>query len=138
MGKFIELRFGQGDLGKSISKREDVEEGQYFVQREVVPVSAIKDAFIILPDKRNIQITWKKGDRLFTRVEYYRDTIDCIKRWTMIKHALGFRAKLDGMNPVALPMDAEEMEQRKIEAEAAKYEAKAKALQAKKEEKDHE
>ena len=109
MDGFIELRFGQGDLGRSVSHRKDVEEGDLFVQREIVPVSAIRDAYVILPQKRNIKIKFEVDGHIFSRIEYYRNTIDCIKRWTMIKKACGFRAKLDLMNPVPLPMDAEDM-----------------------------
>ena len=112
MEKFIELRFGQGDLGKSLTHRKDVEDGEYFVQREIVPVSAIRDAYVILPEKRNIKIKFEVDGHLYSRIEYYRNTIDCIKRWSMIRHYLGFRAKLDLMNPVPLAMDAEEMEKK--------------------------
>ena len=110
MEKFIELRFGQGDLGRSICNRKDVEEGEYFIQREIVPVSAIRDAYVILPEKRNIKILFEVDGHIYSRTEYYKNVVDCIKRWNMIKHYLGFRGKLDVMNPVPLPMDAEEWE----------------------------
>lgn len=110
MEKFIELRFGQGDLGKSITNRKDVEEGEYFVQRELVPVSAIKDAYVILPEKRNIRIRFYNGNKLITRTEYYKNEIDCIKRWCVIRSACGITSRVMMMNPVPLPMDAEEME----------------------------
>lgn len=135
MGKFLELRDGRGDMGRSIGlRRNDVEEGDYFIQRELIPVDSILDAFVMLPEKRNIQIKFQVDGRVFSRVEYYKDTVDCIKRWVMIKKACGITANDQLMNPVPLPMDAEEMEKRKAEAEAAKYEAKAKALRAKEEE----
>ena len=110
MGKFIELRFGQGDLGRSLGIRQDVGEGELFVQREIVPVKAIKDAYIVLPEKRNIRITFEHSGRTFSRTEYYKSAVDCIKRWTMIRKACGFSARDMMMNPIPLPMDADEME----------------------------
>lgn len=107
MTKFIELRFGQGDLGRRISKRKDVEEGETFIQREMVPIKAIKDAYVILPERRNIKIKFEVDGHIYSRIEYYKNEIDCIKRWSMIKHYLGARTKLDTLNPVPLPMDAE-------------------------------
>lgn len=108
---FIELRFGQGDLGKSITHRKDVEDGEYFVQRELVPVSAIRDAYVILPEKRNIRIRFDNGNKLITRTEYYKNEIDCIKRWSVIRHACRISSRIMMMNPIPLPMDAEEMEE---------------------------
>lgn len=110
MSKFIELRFGQGDLGRSMGcHKNDVEEGEYFVQREIVPVEAIKDAYVILPEKRNIKIKFEVDGRLYSRIEYYKNVIDCIKRWVMIRKALGFSANDVVCNPVPLPMDADRM-----------------------------
>ena len=106
-------------------------EGETFIQREIVPIDAIKDAYVILPERRNIKIKFEVDGHIYSRIEYYKNEIDCIKRWSMIRHYLGGRAKLDTLNPVPLPMDAEEMDKRVAEAEAAKYEAKAKALRAK-------
>lgn len=120
--KFIELRFGQGMLGKEFIDRKKNHET--FVQRELVPVKAIKDAFIVLPEKRNIQITFEHGGRLFTRTEYYKNTIDCIKRWVMIKKACGITAKFQMMCPVPLPMDAEEMAEIEKEEQAKKADKK--------------
>ena len=108
--EFLELRFGQGDLGKSITNRKDVEDGELFVQRELVPVSAIRDAYVILPERRNIRIRFDNGNKLITRTEYYKNEIDCIKRWSVIRRACGISAKILMMNPVPLPMDADEME----------------------------
>lgn len=99
MGSFLELRFGQAGIN-----------GEMNIQRELVPVKAIQDAYIILPEKRNIKIKWKVGDKIFSRIEYYQNEIDCLKRWTVIKHVCGIRAKLQLLNPVPLPMDAEEMD----------------------------
>ena len=115
MGKFIELRFGQGDLGRSLGLRKDIEPGETFVQREIVPLKAIKDAYVILPEGRNISITFESKGRLFTRVEYYKDRIDCIKRWTMIRKACGMTARDLLKNPLPLPMDAGEMEKKEGE-----------------------
>lgn len=115
MNKFIELRFGQGDLGRSIGlHKNDVEEGEYFVQREIVPVDAIKDAYIILPEKRNIKIKFEVDGHLYSRTEYYRNVVDCLKRWTFIKKALvGLNTHELMASPVPLPMDAEDMPQKK-------------------------
>jgi len=116
MAKFIELRFGQGDLGKSLTHRKDVEDREYFIQREIIPVKAIEDVYVILPEKRNIRITYKHRGKLWQRTEYYKNEIDCIKRMTMIRRACGISANDVLMNPVPLPMDAEEMEKVKNES----------------------
>ena len=106
MAKFIELRFGQGDLGKSLMDgKKDYEQ---FIQREIVPIKAIQDAYVILPEKRNIRITFKSKGRLFSRTEYYKNEIDCIKRWAMIRKALGIRAADLIRNPMPLSKDVEE------------------------------
>lgn len=110
MERFIELRYGLGDLGKSICNREDVEDGELFVQWELIPISAIKNAFIVLPQKRNIEIVYEIDGRLHRRTEYYKNTIDCIKRWVMIRRACGITSKELLNNPVALPMDAEKID----------------------------
>ena len=109
MSKFIELRFGQGDLGKSICNRKDIEDGDLFIQRELVPVKAIKDAYIILPERRNIKITFESKGHLFSRIEYYKNEIDCLKRWTILRLACGIRTAEVTMSPTPLPMDAEKM-----------------------------
>ena len=98
MGRFLELRFGQGSPND-----------ESLVQREIVPVKAIQDAFIVLPDKRDIQITWKVGGRTFTRTEYYANEVDCLRRWAVIKHTCGISARVQSMNPVPLPMDIDEI-----------------------------
>ena len=110
--KFIELRFGQGTLGKELI--DGKKDHEHYVQRELVPVKAIKDAFIILPEKRNIQITFEAGGREFTRIEYYKNTIDCIKRWVMIKKACGITAKFQMMCPVPLPDDIDSLREEDI------------------------
>lgn len=107
MGKFIELRFGQGDLGKKLINGQESHE--FYVQRELIPISALKDAYIILPEKRNIRITYENKGRLFSRTEYYRNEIDCIKRWCMIRKACGIAARDLMKYPVALPDDVEEL-----------------------------
>lgn len=114
MNKFIELRFGQGDLGRSMGlHKNDVEEGEYFVQREIVPVDAIKDAYIILPEKRNIKVKFEVDGHLYSRTEYYRSVVDCLRRWTFIKKALvGLNTHELMASPVPLPMDAEDMPQK--------------------------
>lgn len=111
MNKFIELRFGQGDLGRSIGlHKNDIEEGEYFVQREIVPVDAIKDVYVILPEKRNIKIKFEVDGHLCSRIEYYTNTIDCLKRWTFIKKALVSPGTHEIMNsPLPLPMDIDKM-----------------------------
>lgn len=111
MNKFIELRFGQGDLGRSMGlHKNDVEEGEYFVQREIVPVDAIKDAYVILPGKRNIKIKFEVDGHLYSRTEYYKNVVDCLKRWTFIKKALvGLNTHELIASPVPLPMDADDM-----------------------------
>ena len=108
MTKFIELRFGQGDMGKSICNRKDVADGEYFIQRELVPIKAIKDAYVVLPEKRNIRITFESKGHLYTRTEYYKNQVECIKRWVMIRRACGVTINEVMHNPVPLPMDAEE------------------------------
>lgn len=116
--KFIELRYGMGDLGKSICNRKDVEDGELFIQWEMIPVDAIKDAQIILPQKRNIRIMFERNGKLRTVTEYYKNTIDCIKRWVMITRACGITVNDKMHNPIALPVDAEEMQ--KNDAEESK------------------
>lgn len=111
MRKFIELRFGQGDLGKSVCHRKDVDDGETFIQRELVPVKAIKDAYVILPEKRNIRITFESKGHLFSRTEYYKNEIDCIKRWSMLRRACGITSNELLLNPVPLPMDVAELEE---------------------------
>ena len=121
MDNFIELRFGQGDLGRSVLGKRDNDDTEYYIQRQLIPVTAIKNAYVVLPEKRNIRITFDVGDgRLFTREEYYKDVIDCIKRWVMIKKACGINAKVQIMNPLPLPMDADEWE--KVKQEEKKHE----------------
>ena len=118
MGKFLELRDGRGDMGRSIGlHRNDVGECDYFIQRELIPVDSILDAFVILPEKRNIKIKFQVDGRVFSRVEYYKNTVDCIKRWVMIKKACGITGKDQLLNPVPLPMDAEKWEKVKEDRE---------------------
>lgn len=111
MNKFIELRFGQADLGRSMGlHKNDVEEGEYFVQREIVPVDAIKDAYVILPGKRNIKIKFEVDGHLYSRTEYYKNVVDCLRRWTFIKKALvGLNTHELMASPVPLAMDVEDM-----------------------------
>ena len=115
MNKFIELRFGQADLGRSMGlHKNDVEEGEYFVQREIVPVDANKAAYVILPGKRNIKIKFEVDGHLYSRTEYYKNVVDCLKRWTFIKKALvGLNTQELMASPVPLPMDAEDMPKKK-------------------------
>ena len=114
MNKFIELRFGQGDLGRSMGlHKNDVEEGEYFVQREIVPVEAIKDVYVILPEKRNIKVKFEVDGHLYSRTEYYKNVVDCLKRWTFIKKALvGLNTHELLASPVPLAMDVEDMPQK--------------------------
>lgn len=107
MSKFVELRFGQGDMGKSISNRQDVEDGELFIQRELVPIDAIQDMYIILPEKRNIRITFENRGHVFSRIEYYKNEIDCLKRWTILRRACGVTTAEVTMSPIPLPMDIE-------------------------------
>ena len=116
MKRFIELRFGQGDLGRSLIGKDKYND-ELYVQRELIPVSAIVDAFVILPEKRNIQIRFKVGKREFCRTEYYRNTVDCIKRWVMLRKACGMTSGDVINNPPSLPMDVDEMEKYKVEKE---------------------
>ena len=111
MNKFIELRFGQGDLGRSMGlHKNDVEEGEYFVQREIVPVDAIKDVYVILPEKRNIKVKFEVDGHLYSRTEYYKNVVDCLRRWTFIKKALvGLNTHELLASPVPLAMDVEDM-----------------------------
>lgn len=106
--KFIELRFGQGSLGMSVCGNGS-ENKEYYTQRELVPLKCIHNAFIVLPDRRNIQITFENNGRMFTRTEYYKNPIDCIKRWSWLKLAMGFRPQDNEILPQPLPMDAEDM-----------------------------
>ena len=93
MREFIELRFGQG-------------RGE--VQRELVPIKQIKNAYVILPEKRNIRISFEDGNgKIRRRTEYYKNEIDCIKRWTFIKLSCGLRGNDCFINPVPLAEDAE-------------------------------
>lgn len=117
MKKFIELRFGQGDLGREILGQKDT--GEFYVQKEIVPVNAIKDAFVILPEKRNIRISFEIDGRLFKRTEYYADEIDCIKRWAFLLRKLGAVSDKDMLKmPRPLAMDVTEMEKAKAERAA--------------------
>lgn len=100
MRKFIELRFGQGGWGPD-----------NLVQREIVPIKAIKNAFVILPEKRNISITFENAGRLFSRTEYYKNEIDCIKRWCFLKKACGMSSRDNEINPVPLAMDVDELKE---------------------------
>ena len=111
MNTFIELRFGQADLGRAMGlHKNDVEEGEYFVQREIVPVDAIKDAYVILPGKRNIKIKFEVDGHLYSRTEYYKNVVDCLKRWTFIKKTLvGLNTHELLASPVPLPMDVDDM-----------------------------
>lgn len=109
MNKFIELRFGQGDLGRKILGQKDT--GEFYVQKEIVPVKAIRDAYVILPEKRNIRISFEIDGRLFKRTEYYADEIDCIKRWAFLLRKLGAVSGKDVLKmPRPLAMDVTEME----------------------------
>ena len=72
---------------------------------------------MILPEKRNIKIKFQVDGRVFSRVEYYKNTVDCIKRWVMIKKACGITGKDQLLNPVPLPMDAEKWEKVKEDRE---------------------
>ena len=121
MNKFIELRFGQGDLGRSMGlHKNDVEEGEYFVQREIVPVDAIKDAYVILPEKRNIKVKFEVNGHLYSRTEYYRNVVECLKRWTFIKKALvGLNTHELLASPVPLPMDVENMPLKELKEKKA-------------------
>lgn len=116
MNKFIELRFGLGDLGRSIGlHKSDVKEGEYFVQREIVPVDAIKDVYVVLPAKRNIKIKFEVDGHIYSRTEYYTNTIDCLKRWTFLKKALVSPGMHEIMNsPLPLPMDINEMPKKEV------------------------
>ena len=114
MKRFIELRFGQGDLGRSVIGKGD-ESDEMYVQREIIPVSSILDMYVVLPEKRNIKIRWKIGKREFCRTEYYRNTVDCIKRWCMIRKACGMSSRDITMNPVPLPADAADISEAKTE-----------------------
>ena len=109
MNKFIELRFGQGDLGREILGQENT--GEFYVQKEIVPVKAIRDAYVILPEKRNIRVSFEIDGRLFKRTEYYANEIDCIKRWTFLRRMLGTVSSKDLLKmPRPLAMDVTEME----------------------------
>ena len=122
MNKFIELRFGQGDLGRKILGQKDT--GEFYVQKEIVPVKAIRDAYVILPEKRNIRISFEIDGRLFKRTEYYANEIDCIKRWAFLRRMLGAVSGKDLLKmPRPLAMDVTEMEKAKAEC-AAKEEQK--------------
>ena len=121
MNKFIELRFGQGDLGRSMGlHKNDVEEGEYFVQREIVPVEAIKDVYVILPEKRNIKVKFEVNGHLYSHTEYYRNVVECLKRWTFIKKALvGLNTHELLASPVPLPMDVENMPLKELKEKKA-------------------
>ena len=95
--KFIELRFGQGPW----------REGE-LVQREIVPTDSIINAFVNLPNERNIEIMYKVEDRVFHRTEYYRTKFECTARWNWLKKALGYSNNDIVKLPEPLGVDAEE------------------------------
>lgn len=110
MEKFVELRFGQGDLGKSLIDHRNKETYPRFVQREIIPVSSIIDMYVVLPERRNIRIAWKVGERTYRRTEYYKNEIDCIKRWCFLKNACGASGPRTELLPLPLSDDIEELE----------------------------
>ena len=72
MKRFIEINFGQ--FGET--------------QREIIPIDALKNAYVELPEKRNIRITYNNG-RDYSRTEYYRTEAECTRRWMEIRDAVG-------------------------------------------------
>lgn len=80
--EFIELRFGQAGF-----------EDEKNIQREIVPVDSILDVYINLPSKRILDIVFKTGaGKTCHRHEYFRNEIDCLKRYLGICHKLKARA----------------------------------------------
>ena len=102
--KFVEIRTGRGDLGRELLGK-DTKCPDLYEQWEVIPVDSIRRIRIVLPEKRNIEIKWKVGKRMYTGTEYFKDQIDCIKRYVVLCRACGLGPK-DG--PAWLPMDVEE------------------------------
>ena len=73
--KFIEIRPGCGkDFG---------------LQTEIIPVDQITGMYIVMPEGREIRITFKKGDASFTRTEYYHNKLQCKYRWHHFEALLG-------------------------------------------------
>lgn len=105
--EFIELRFGQAGF-------EDDEKN---VQREIIPVDSILDVYINLPSKRILDIVFKTGTgKTCHRHEYFRNEIDCLKRYLGICHKLKARADhvTDGIIFCADEQHAEEEEAKRV------------------------
>lgn len=104
---FIELRFGQAGL--------DDEDRN--VQREIIPVDSLLDVYIELPEKKMLSIVFKSGTgRTCHRHEYFRNEIDCLKRYLGICHKLKARADrvTDGIIFCASVKHAEEEEAKRV------------------------
>lgn len=104
--EFIELRFGQGDF-----------DGDRRIQREIIPVDSILDVYINLPSKRILDIVFKTGTgRVCHRHEYFRNEIDCLKRYLGICHKLKARADrvTDGIIFCADEKHADEEEAKRV------------------------
>lgn len=104
--EFIELRFGQGDF-----------DGDRRIQREIIPVDSILDVYINLPSKRILDIVFKTGKgKTCHRHEYFRNEIDCLKRYLGICHKLKARADrvTDGIIFCADEQHAEEEEAKRV------------------------
>lgn len=118
--EFIELRFGQSGL-------EDDEQN---VQREIVPVDSILDVYINLPEKKIIDIVFRTGTgKTCHRKEYFRNEIECLKRYLGISRKLKARADRleDGIVFCSCEKHAEAEEKRRVEIrEHMDAEAKAK------------
>ena len=105
--KFVEIRTGRGDLGREMLGK-DTKCPDLYEQWEVIPVDSIQRIRILLPEKRNIEIKWKVGEHEYTGTEYFKDQIDCIKRYVILKHACGIKPN---HGPGWMPMDVKEFEE---------------------------
>ena len=104
--KFVKLHIGREDLGRELLGK-DTTCPKLYTQWETIPVDSIMRIRILLPEKRNIEIKWKVGDHEYTGTEYYKNEIDCIKRYVILNHACGIKPD---NGPAWLPMDVVEYE----------------------------
>ena len=96
MSKFIEIRFGQGEWGNV-----------GLVQKEIIPIDKIVDVYVCLPEQKSIQISYEFHGDIFTRLEFFKDQIDCQKRYCFIKSALDADADV-GLRHGFLPCEEDD------------------------------
>lgn len=91
MKRFIEINFSQ-----------DTE-----VQRELIPVSSVIDAYVELPYKKSIRISYKVGKRIHKVSEYYRTELECAKRFVYLRKQLGVEENYFDLCPICEPKESD-------------------------------